>query len=602
MKKTIFFFLFFLPLFCFSQINDDFSDGDFTHNPAWSGDVGKFIVESGVLRLNAPAETGTAYLSTPSTAIKDATWEWWVKLEFAPSTSNYARFYLVSSSPNLAGSLNGYLVRIGYGTGENKELSLYKQNGTSLTKIVGSTNIFAGLNEVEAKIRVTRNSEGEWRLFAQLAGETGYTEIGESAIDNTYTNSYCIGVLCNYTTTRRTSFYFDDIIVTGDMHPDTIPPILNDIEIIQPNQLILGFSEPLDETLATSVNNYILYPDEINPSSANISSGKDIITLTFASDIEENKLYTLHVEGLADESGNYMNPVDWRFGIPLYPEEADLVWNEVMFNNPESSVEYVEICNRSDKLIDASGLTFSTLRADGSLNTAVVIPNKTYIEPHGYAAFCSDAELLRQYYHLSQDANIYTTARWNSLNNESATLVLTDENNEIIYDQFTYSSKWHHPLVKNAAGVSLEKINPNMPTQSQESWHSASSEVDYGTPGYRNSQYRELESDVTKDNVWIEPEYFSPDNDGVLDVCFIRYATEHVGSVANAIIFNAVGEKVYRLYSDALLSSEGYIIWDGKTDSGKLANSGVYVLYLQLFNPSTGKKSEFKLPIVVSAK
>ncbi len=161
MKNLAFISCFLFSLSLFAQFTDDFSDGDFTANPAWTGDVNKFLVNGdGQLQLNAPSETGTAYLSTPSTAIKDAVWEFWVKLNFTPSTSNYARFYLLSDNADLTASLNGYFLRIGYGSGTNKELNLYRQNGSSSVRLTENPAFLGGLEPVDVKIKVTRSAAG----------------------------------------------------------------------------------------------------------------------------------------------------------------------------------------------------------------------------------------------------------------------------------------------------------------------------------------------------------------------------------------------------------------------------------------------------------
>jgi hypothetical protein len=72
--------------------------------------------------------------------------------------------------------------------------------------------------------------------------------------------------------------------------------------------------------------------------------------------------------------------------------------------------------------------------------------------------------------------------------------------------------------------------------------------------------------------------------------------------VGNITIFTATGIKVYQLASNALLSAEGFFTWDGRTDKGRIANVGIYVLYFETFNPQTGKRKQEKLPIVVSSR
>ena len=235
------------------------------------------------------------------------------------------------------------------------------------------------------------------------------------------------------------------------------------------------------------------------------------------------------------------------------------------------------------------------------MNTGNNIPDQTAMLPDSYLALTSDAEKVRAY-HACPDGSNIMSAGWNALNNESATVVLANAAKDTIYDELTYNVKWHHSLVKNPKGVALERINPQLPTQSKESWHSAASEVNYGTPGYKNSQYREIGTEKTEKMVWTEPESFSPDNDGVDDVCFIHYKTDAAGYVANAIIMNAVGVRVFQLASNILLSAEGFLTWDGKTDKGTNANVGIYVLYFEMFNSNAGSRKRLKMPIVVSSR
>ncbi len=80
LKKTGWGFLFgFFTLSAYAQVTDDFSDGNFTDNPTWLGETTKFEVLAGQLHLNDVA-AGEAYLSTPSEAIANAEWNFFVEI------------------------------------------------------------------------------------------------------------------------------------------------------------------------------------------------------------------------------------------------------------------------------------------------------------------------------------------------------------------------------------------------------------------------------------------------------------------------------------------------------------------------------------------
>ncbi|KXK47131.1 MAG: hypothetical protein UZ10_BCD003000738 [Bacteroidetes bacterium OLB10] len=62
-KKFLFIVFSLLNFLSYGQITDDFSDGDFTNNPTWSGDAAQFTVNtSQQLQLNSSG-TGSSYLA-----------------------------------------------------------------------------------------------------------------------------------------------------------------------------------------------------------------------------------------------------------------------------------------------------------------------------------------------------------------------------------------------------------------------------------------------------------------------------------------------------------------------------------------------------------
>ena len=191
---------------------------------------------------------------------------------------------------------------------------------------------------------------------------------------------------------------------------------------------------------------------------------------------------------------------------PAYTSDTiqvcDIIINEVMFNHPEGGAEYVELYNRSSYRIDCSGLVFTTRKTDGTLNTGVKIPPNTVMPPNSYLALTTDAEAVRNF-HDCPDEAVLLTVKLNTLNNESACLVLTNANKSVIYDEFQYHADMHHVLIKNPKGVALERIYPNRDTQDKDNWHSAAAHI-ITEPRFQNSQYREaMTPDLSQHNTFI---------------------------------------------------------------------------------------------------
>ncbi len=69
MKFTCLLYLFFLILVdpVVAQVQEDFTDGNFTDNPAWNGNTTSWTVINGQLRSNSSTASSSFYLSTPST-------------------------------------------------------------------------------------------------------------------------------------------------------------------------------------------------------------------------------------------------------------------------------------------------------------------------------------------------------------------------------------------------------------------------------------------------------------------------------------------------------------------------------------------------------
>jgi hypothetical protein len=160
-----------------AQWRENFSDGDVTMDPVWSGHTDRFTAVNNVLQLNAPAVTGSADLTTASRVVSNGTWTFSAAMNFNPSGSNYARVYLAADSPDLSSSLNGYFVIIG---GTDDEISLYRQEGTTRTRIIDGPDGQLNISAVNVRVKVVHHDVTGWTLLCDHGITGRFVEIGHS--------------------------------------------------------------------------------------------------------------------------------------------------------------------------------------------------------------------------------------------------------------------------------------------------------------------------------------------------------------------------------------------------------------------------------------
>ena len=241
-----------------AQLSDNFSDGNFTSNPQWQGDSLNFIVNtSGELQLNAPS-SGASCLAVPLALSYSDTLEWRVKahLDFAPSSANYCRIYLLADTNNPQSAVNGYFLQLGESL-SNDAIELCRQAGTVITTICRGTDAQIA-SAFEIQIRVLRFPNGDWQIFTDENLTENYSMIASGSDSGNPINPGNSGYFffdCNYTSGNLQRFYFDDIYA-GSFIPDRILPSCTSVEIPSDSTIMLSFSEKLQRASVTTLANY----------------------------------------------------------------------------------------------------------------------------------------------------------------------------------------------------------------------------------------------------------------------------------------------------------------------------------------------------------
>lgn len=477
----------------FGQFTDNFSDLDFTNNPTWSGDNADWeVTAGGELHLNAPAVTDVKYLTTPSTAIDNGSWEFTFSIGVSTSSSNFADVYLVSSNSNVKSPLNGYFVRLGR---DGDEISLYEQTGTTITEVIDGRDGLLSPSTNNVKILVTRSVSGLWELSTDTsAGFTGYFSEG-TATDLTHTTSLYSGVVCTYTSTRSTAFYFDDFIVTGTAPVDNTPPSINTITVTSSTTLDILFNEPVELTSSQTLTNYSVNNGIGNPSSAVRDGGNlALVHLTFGTAFQNGVYNTLTVTNIDDLSANTLTTQGQQFiyYIPSIPSYRDVVINELIFD-PTPSVglpeqEFVELYNTTNnKIFDLLGWTISDGTSTATIGNYVLLPNE-------YVIVCASSNLGDFLFYSNKTG----TTSFPSLNNTLDELTLRD-NISVPVDYMNYNVSIFDGTGKSDGGWTIELVNPLLPCFNSDNWK-ASTSSNGGTPGAINSVY-DTTLDVTAPSI-----------------------------------------------------------------------------------------------------
>ena len=483
MKKIVFLLLHFISFLSFAQVIDDFSDGDFTNNPTWSGDISEFIVNSSFqLQSNGPAASSVLHLSTPSTFALNCEWRFWVRCNFSPSTTNLARIYLISDQANLEGNLNGYYIQIGGISGNSDAIDLFRQDGSTRTKIISGIPGNAGANDNIIGIKVVRNSSGFWEVYSDITGGTNY-QIEGSTADNTYTTSAYMGVVCVHTATRNTHFYYDDFYA-GPIIIDTTPPSVNSVNVVDANTLQVVFSEGVTSATAQNLANYNVNNGIGAPNTADLINAYTV-ELTFSTAFTDGLQNTLTVQNISDFSNNIMGSqnVNFTYFAPAVAVEYDVVFNELMADpDPQVSLpnqEFIEIYNRSNKNLNLFNWTLS------DQTSTVTLPSYN-LAPGSYLILCSNANVPL----FSGYGPTLGLSSLPSLNNTSDVFTLKNQNGNLI-DVVAYSDSWYKDPIKKNGGWTLERISYQNFCRDSANW-SASMHPNGGTPGAPNSVFNQF--------------------------------------------------------------------------------------------------------------
>ena len=578
MKAIVFFAVFFVGL-CGSsmaQCLDDFSDGDFTNNPSWTGSTANYSVNNGVLELSDPSGvTGQSALALACDVAPMINREWRILVDqnLAGSASNQTRIYFASNGPALSYSgtnsagVQGYFLLFGEALSADV-IRLYYDDGVNTTLIAsGQTLINAAF---QARIKISVDDQNSWTVSADFTGGENYVE-EFSILENALSSSTHFSIINTYTASNIDNFAFDDIYI-GPIEIDLTAPNVLSVEALSLSTIDVLFNEAVNSTTGENPSNYSIV-NIGNASTAVIDANNPALVHLSTPAFNANTTYTLGVQNIADLSGNTMslpNLIEFSFFEAASAQYRDVIFNEILADPTPSAglpeVEFVELFNKHP----TNAFNFEDWKFVNS-STEKILPAFA-LEPGAHVILCdlNNVALLQPF------GNVIGISSFTALSNTGDSLTLKDNNDQII-DIVVYSDDWFETDVKRDGGWTLELVNPELPCANAANWRESIAEIG-GTPGAVNSQFNDTPDTtppfVTAINIvdteTIEVQFSEPmDTTGwsspTWDVLPFNSATNGVWSaqldqVELTMAFPIIPSNVYQLIVSDIADCSGNVI------------------------------------------
>jgi hypothetical protein len=283
-----------------AQWSDDFSDGDFTNDPAWTGSTSLFHVlpDEGRMWLASAgaARADTIYLATES-SIAFGTWRFRFRhRDVNLSNFNGVRVFLTADSDDLRGEIRGYFLQ--FGTNNSNQIRLFRIDGDQRNRRVEigryDAPILDGTSN-EFEIQVVRDADARWSVHADgiFLFET---------VDDRYTTGSHFGIWVKHSAAAPDSYYFTDFHVEPGEGPPPDPPVLS-ASVLNAQELLAVLSPPIAN--ACSLNHWMI---DGGPAVANAKCLADGVRLTLASRLMEGA-WKLALREFEDDAGNFWDEV-----------------------------------------------------------------------------------------------------------------------------------------------------------------------------------------------------------------------------------------------------------------------------------------------------
>jgi hypothetical protein len=356
----------------------------------------------------------------------------------------------------------------------------------------------------------------------------------------------------------------------------------------QPGQCYFQFSEPILFSVA-DLNRISVIPGNAIPDSGTASVPvSDQLLLWFSENVYERSEFKIQLPGLADCSGNLSNSMEIETGKTSQLRSGSVLINEVMYDPLDGKPEYIELFHPGQGFIELRDLALDVVAEGTTPDSPVPLSDHSRIcAPGEFLVVTKNISHLVNAYNLDLSGQWVEVKKMAGMQNSGGTVYLTDRAGSIV-DRVSYGDHMHIELLDDTRGISLERISMKRSGSNPDNWHSAASIDGFATPGRENSQ--SLKETGFSELLRVNPEVFSPDNDGYQDVLKITVSPGGQGWIINLWITDLTGKRIRNIANNHLAGTAVDYTWDGELENGKMASVGIYVLHGWGYHSVTGER------------
>ena len=468
--------LYTLPFTCMGQFADDFTDGNFTSNPEWTGDNEDFIVNDDKM-LQLHSQHDGANLFTRSALSNNVEWSFRIQVKFSPSDKNHVIVWLMVDTIHDGNISNGVYMKIGEnGSNDAPQVFLRNNNVDSLI-LRGLDNTVSAQFDKDFKIMLYEDDK--WMLYSKNHSTPTYTFEGNSTFHSNINSSW-FGIHCTFTSSNAEKFFFDNFVVR-QLNSDEFAPKVN------------LMAQKNDSTLTIAFNTYVVNIDDVSNYRFDDTSlilkdaivaddNNSVANIIVDGTLANNQYINLCLSGFYGHFDKTMK--DTCIAITTHVSGyGDIVIDEIMFdvNPPPQELppcDFLELYNNTSTNLDISDLKII-------LKDTFYIPKNTLFAENTFMVVTSKNFDME----IPSAAIVYPSLNITS----DDRIILSDTNDETIF--FVNNTEIIENIGDSDGGKSLEMIDLSQPCISRDNW-AWSTSSDGGTPGKTNSVDEKLPPDV----------------------------------------------------------------------------------------------------------